>query len=142
MARDYIAGNQAAAVRMKSLIDRMSDDDLKREFDWGWTVAVALAHVAFFDRRVSRLLERWEKDGYGESPYDAHAINDAMLPAWRLIPVRDAAAEAIAAAAEADAAAARVPDVLLKQIQAGSVISLNRATHRTMHLDEIEALLG
>jgi hypothetical protein len=142
MGREYIAGNQASAVRMKSLIERMSDEDLKRTFDWGWTVSVALVHVAFFDRRAARLIERWEKEGYGPSPYDAHAINDAMLPAWLLIPPRDAVAEAIAAAAEADAAVARVPDELLKQIQAGSVISVNRATHRTMHLDEIEALLG
>jgi hypothetical protein len=142
VSRDYIATNQASFERLQALVDRASDEDLSKEFDWGWTVAVALAHVAFFDRRVSRLIERWEKEGYGESPYDAHAINDAMLPAWLLIPVRDAAAEAIAAATEADAAVARISDDLLKQIVNGGVASVNRANHRIMHLDDIDALLG
>lgn len=142
VARDYIAANQAAFERLQALVDRAIDDDLQRKFDWGWTVAVALAHVAFFDRRVSRLIERWEKDGFGPSPYDADAINDAMLPAWLLIAPRDAAMEAIAAAQEADAAVARLSDELLEQILAGGVISVTRATHRLMHLVEIEALLA
>lgn len=140
--RDYIAANQAANERLTSLVDRLSDDDLQRKFDWGWTVAVALAHVAFFDRRAARLVERWQSVGCGPSPYDADAINDAMLPAWLLIPPRAAAQEALAAAAEVDEAVANLTDDMLEQIVQGGSVNPNRATHRNMHLDEIEALLA
>lgn len=140
--RDYIAANRAATERLVSLVDRLSDDDLARKFDWGWTVAVALAHVAFFDRRAARLVERWQENGVGPSPYDADAINDAMLPAWLLIPPRAAANEALAAAAEVDEAVANLSDDLLEQILQGGSVNPNRAGHRTMHLNEIESLLA
>lgn len=142
MVRDYIAANQAATERLNSVIDRLSDDDLQRKFDWGWTVAVALAHVAFFDRRAARLVERWQCVGCGPSPYDADAINDAMLPAWLLIPPRAAAQEALAAAAEVDGLVANLPDNLLDQILQGGSVNPNRAVHRNNHLNEIEALLA
>jgi hypothetical protein len=140
--RDYIAANRVANERLVSLVDRLSDDDLERKFDWGWTVAVALAHVAFFDRRAARLVERWQENGVGPSPYDADAINDAMLPAWLLIPPRAAANEALAAAAEVDEAVANLSDDLLEQILQGGSVNPNRAGHRNMHLDEIELLLA
>jgi hypothetical protein len=142
MDRDYVASNRAATERMRALIDRLSDADLERRFDYGWSVSVALAHIAFFDRRTARLVERWRRDGYGPSPYDADAINDAMLPAWQLIPPRAAADEALAAAAEADVAVANLPDDLLAQVRQNGGIRTNRAEHRNNHIDEIEALIA
>ena len=142
MDRGYIDKNRAATERLRALTERMSDDDLQRTFDFGWSVAVALAHIAFFDRRTARLAERWQRDGYGPSPYDADAINDAMLPAWRLIPPRLAAEEAIAAAVEADEAVANLPDDLLATVREKGGIKLDRSEHRTNHLNEIEALLA
>lgn len=142
MEREYDAANRAATERLGALIDRLGDDDLERSFDWGWRVADALAHIAFFDRRTARLVERWRAAGFGPSPYDPDIINDAMLPAWKLIPPRAAAAEALAAAHEADAAVATLPDDLLAQVRQHGGIRLNRAEHRNGHLDQIEALLG
>ena len=140
--RGYIAANRAATERLRALTQRLSDDELERTFDFGWSVAVALAHIAFFDRRTARLAERWQRDGHGPSPYDADAINDAMLPAWRLIPPRLAAKEAIAAASEADEAVANLPADLLATIREKGGIKTDRSEHRNNHLNEIEALFA
>ena len=142
MDRGYVQTNRAATERLRALADRLSDEDLQRTFDFGWSVAVALAHIAFFDRRTARLAERWQRDGYGPSPYDPDAINDAMLPAWRLIPPRLAAEEAVAAAVEADEAVANLPDDLLATIRKQGGIRTDRSEHRNNHLNEIEALLA
>lgn len=142
MERDYVATNREATERLRALVERLSDDDLQRTLDNGWTVAVALVHIAFFDRRTARLAERWRRDGYGQSPYDADAINDAMLPAWQLIPPRAAANEALAAAAEADEAVANLPDDLLATIRERGGMRTNRAEHRNNHVAEIEALFA
>ena len=64
------------------------------------------------------------------------------LPAWELIPPRAAITEALAAAAEADAAVAKLPDDLLALIQENGGIRTDRAHHRNNHVDEIEALLA
>jgi hypothetical protein len=140
MDREYVSANQAAFDRLQAMVGRLTDDDLQRELDNGWTVSVALVHLAFFDRRAARLVERWQRDGYGPSPYDADAINDAMLPAWQLIPPRDAANEAFAAANEADAAVAGLSEDLLEQVRRHGGIKPNRAEHRENHLAEMEAL--
>jgi hypothetical protein len=142
MDREYISVNRAALDRLCAVVDSLSDDDLQRKLDNGWTVGVALAHLAFFDRRAARLVERWQRDGYGPSPYDPDAINDAMWPAWTLIPGRAAANEALAAAEEADAAVASLSDELLEQIMQGDSVRPNRANHRNLHLAEIEALFA
>jgi hypothetical protein len=142
MGRDYIASNSAATSRMRALAERLSDDDLQRKLDHGWSVAVAFLHIAFFDRRTSVLVERWQRDGYSPSPYDPDAINDAMLPAWELIPLRAAVAEALSAAIAADEAVANLSDDLLTTIQEQGGIRTDRAHHRDSHLDEVEALLA
>jgi len=142
MERDYVATNRAATERLRMLASRLSDDDLRRTLGNGWSVAVALVHIAFFDRRTARLAERWRRDGYGPSPYDADAINDAMLPAWQLIPPRAAVNEALAAADEADATVANLPDDLLATIRKKGGLRTNRAEHRLNHIEEIEALIS
>lgn len=43
----YIAGNDAERKRLKALVERLSDEELKRPMSAGWTVAGVLAHVVF-----------------------------------------------------------------------------------------------
>lgn len=139
MGRDFSVANQASLDRLRQFIANSSDNDLRRPMPDGWTVAAYLAHLAFFDRRAARLIERWGRDGIGPSPMDAHALNDAMKPALLLLAPSDAAAEAIAAAEEANAAVANLRDDLLDAILAGQAIKLDRSEHRNYHLDEFEA---
>ncbi|MGH2530707.1 MAG: DinB family protein [Thermomicrobiales bacterium] len=143
MDRSMIEGNAAAQERLRALIARLSDDDLRRDLGDGWTVAAALAHIAFWDRRAAVLLERWARAGLAPSPADADAINDAMLPQWLAIPPRAAAEDALAAAAAVDQRLAALSDDLARSIrEQRAQVQLDRSLHRIEHVDEIERLLG
>ena len=49
---DHVARNREQLERLRRLVARLGDDDLRRELPDGWTVADALAHLAFYDRRA------------------------------------------------------------------------------------------
>src|SRR5690242_875348 len=107
MDQAVLAANRASLDRLNALLDRLSDTDLAQPLTEGWTVGAALAHLAFYDRRVARLVERWEASEIADSPADADVINDAMKPAWLALTPRAVRTETRAAAAEGDAAIAR-----------------------------------
>lgn len=141
MDRSYVEENASSLTRLKQLVARLDDAQLRMEMADGWTVAAYLAHLAFWDRRASILLTRFASEPVAPSPYDPHLINDALLPQWRLIPPRQAAEDALVAAEEADQLAASVADDLLSHL-ASVPVGARRATHRTLHLDEIEPLFA
>ena len=62
MTRSYVTENSAQRARLRALVDRLTDAELARPLDAGWTVAAVLAHVAFWDQRALTLIERWERD--------------------------------------------------------------------------------
>ncbi len=60
--RSFVEKNRASTTRIRELAASLSDDDLKRPVGEHWTVAVALAHIAFWDRRVLGFrLNYWSK---------------------------------------------------------------------------------
>ena len=138
----HVAQNQEQLERLRRLVARLGDDDLKRELPDGWTVADALAHLAFYDRRAQILLERFAREGVFASPYDYETINAALPHLTRRIPPREIAAEVLAAAEAADHAAAAIPATLVGEIRRLNQVKLERADHRRSHLDDIESLLG
>ncbi len=138
----HVARNQEQRERLRRLVARLSDDDLRRELPDGWTVADALAHLAFYDRRAQILLERFAREGVFASPYDYETINAALPHLTRRIPPREITAEVLAAAEAADNAAAATPATLIGEIRRLNQVKLERAEHRRSHLDDIEALLG
>jgi hypothetical protein len=141
--RSFITLNRAARERLESAVGRLSDDDLHRELSDGWTVAAALAHVAFWDRRALVLVERWTKgEAPRPSPYDVDVANDAAHYLIRLLQPRDAADEALAAAIAIDRALENLDDGTLAAVQAIESPRVDRAKHRLDHLDEIELLLS
>ena len=147
--RTYVSENRAELERLRALVDRLSDRELSRPMEAGWTVAGVLAHLAFWDYRVVTLLDQWGPDSRGMVPraYDDEAsvdwINDASKPLCLGLPPRVAARMAIDAAVAADQ---RVAGLLETQLaanrDAGSPISVLRAQHRREHLDEIERALA
>jgi 7-keto-8-aminopelargonate synthetase-like enzyme len=139
---DHVARNQEQLERLRRLVARLGDDDLRRELPDGWTVADALAHLAFYDRRAQILLERFAREGVFASPYDYETINAALPHLTRRIPPRDVVAEVLAAAEAADRAAADTPGTLVDEIRRLNKVKLERAEHRRSHLDDIESLLG
>jgi 7-keto-8-aminopelargonate synthetase-like enzyme len=139
---DHVAQNQEQLERLRRLVARLGDDDLRRELPDGWTVADALAHLAFYDRRAQILLERFAREGVFASPYDYETINAALPHLTRRIPPREIIAEVLAAAEAADRAAAATPETLVDEIRRLNQVKLERAEHRRSHLDDIESLLG
>lgn len=142
--RSFIEENRVQRERLRALVARLSEAEVGRAVGDGWTVAATLAHVAFWDQRVLRLLDRFERQGVGPSPHppDVDAINDAAQALCLAIEPRVAAQLAIDSAMQVDARLERLSDGMLAQlIAAGNPIKLLRAEHREYHLDEIESIL-
>jgi hypothetical protein len=140
-----IEADNASRERLRALIDRLSDSELAKPMPDGWTVAAVLAHMAFWDRRATVLVERWTRERRGPEPRelndDVAQINDGAKPQWLALDARAAANEALAAADAADRTMAHASDELIEQMYAGSSVNPSRADHRTEHLNQIEDAL-
>jgi hypothetical protein len=133
--------------RLEELVRRLTDEQLATRMGEHWTVAVALAHMSFWDRRAATLVEAWRRQGtiqsVGEGVDTSEVLNDALLPTWRALPPRAAAEEAVAAARAADGILDEAGPTMVEQIMsAGPSINPARGIHRAEHLDEIERTLG
>ena len=79
--RPFIERNAVERARLEALVARLSNDDLARTLDGGWTVAAKLAHLAFWEQRALVLLAKWQREGaVRPSPVDEDVVNDALLP--------------------------------------------------------------
>jgi hypothetical protein len=147
LERAHEAENDAERERLRALVARLSDDELRRPMPAGWTVAAMLAHIGFWDARAICLLDKWGR-GVAPSaadyePEDVDWINDSAKPLCLALPPRDAARLALRLAEEADGKVAALSDAMLATIQtAGSPFNLSRAEHRREHLDDIERALS
>jgi uncharacterized damage-inducible protein DinB len=145
--RSYVAENDAERERLRALARRLSDQDLARPMDAGWTVAAVLAHLAFWDQRIVVLLDQWERKGASWTPpleeaRDVDWINDAAKLLCLALPPRVAAELALAVAETVDRRVAAVSDAIIEaNARAGAPLNWRRAEHRREHLDEIERAL-
>jgi Mycothiol maleylpyruvate isomerase N-terminal domain len=148
MAPSYVTENNHERGRLRALVDRLSDGELARPLDAGWTVGAVLAHLAFWDQRALILIERWEKEGPRAVPrsidgQDVDWINDSAKALCLALPPRAAARLAVAVA---DAVDRRVEmlsaELVAANAAAGGPINLLRAEHRREHVDEIERAVG
>lgn len=106
-----------------------------------WTVAIALAHLAFWDRRVLYVLDMTERAGKLSAPTIDVAVNDLSLPLWAAIPARESARIAVETAAALDQRLENYPPKLLAEIYDYNRRFVLRALHRGEHLDEVDAAL-
>lgn len=137
-AADSIAGSNAAErQRLRDLVAGLGEEDFQRDLQRGWTVGAALAHIAFWDRRISVLIDRWLRDGLTPSEVDLDVINDALLPQWRLVPAREAAQDLLAAMEEMDRKVEALPAELVTEIVTRKLANLDRGNHRRGHRQEI-----
>ena len=144
MEARYVAENAAQRARLRTLVARLSDGDLSRSMDHGWTVGVALAHLAFWDRLYLGMLEDWEQAGAVKLPPTgtADATNDAMLSQWLNASPADLKQEVLAAAEAMDRKIEVLPATLVEAILPERPRMMNRSLHRREHLDEIERVLA
>jgi hypothetical protein len=139
--RSFVELNRAATGRLRALAARLSDEELQQPVGQHWTVAITLAHLAFWDRRVLYVLDMTEQAGRLFVPEIDLFVNDLSLPLWAAIPPRAAAQIAIETAETLDNRLAEYPPVLLEAIYHYNERWVVRATHRGAHLDEVDAVL-
>lgn len=145
--RAYVAANDAERERLRALVERLREDDLRLPMPAGWTVAGTLAHIAFWDARVIALLDKYAGGAAPSAadyePEDVDWINDAAKPLCLALPPADAARLTLRLAEEADQKVAALSDAMLRTLRdADSPVELFRATHRREHLDDIERVLN
>lgn len=144
MNRQFISENARGRERLRNLVNNITDEELTTTlYEEGWTVAVALAHLAFWDKRRLVLVRRWKQEGVTPTPIvDENLINDTLVPFLLTIPPRKAAELATLMAETLDHELEEASPDLIAAIDAlGDRHALNRSIHRKMHLDDIEALL-
>src|SRR2546428_11592374 len=145
--RSYIAENDTQRERLRSLVRRLTDQELGRPMSAGWTIAGVLGHLAVWDQRLLVLLERWEREGPAAVPraLDHTAvdwINDAAKPLLLALLTRRGGDLAVSIAlAGAPQGKALPAGVVRPNRAAGSPVNLLRAQHRREHLDEIQRAL-
>ena len=142
MERDFVAENARERERLKSLVSRLTDAQLSRPLDPTWTIAVAFAHLAFWDQRCLSLIRKWKSSGVSPSPIDIDVTNDCLLPLWKALAPRAAANLAVLSAEAVDRALEEASSDLISAIMSlGERFRLYRSEHRKQHLDEIEQAL-
>ncbi len=139
--RSFIERNRASTNRIRALAARLTDEQMQHPVGEHWTVAIALAHLAFWDRRVMYVLDMTERDRKLFIAEIDIFVNDLSLPLWAAIPPRQAARIAIETAETLDARLESFPPVLLDEIHTYNKRWVERSLHRGEHLDEVDAAL-
>lgn len=137
----YVERNRASTARIRALAARLSDEELQHPVGEHWTVAITLAHLAFWDRRALHALDATAKAGELVAPDIDIVVNDYSLPLWAAIPPRAAATIAIESAEALDARLESYPPALLEIVHDFYPRWVVRAAHRNEHLDEVDAAL-
>lgn len=145
MDPDLLVQNELTRDSLARLVGKLSDDDLAHDLGDGWTVAVALAHLAFWDEHAALKLEHYID---GAAPhhipdwYD-EVFNGAIEPLLRALPPRAAADLALAAAEHVTRVLRVLEDDLCARLEAHEEgYLLRRFNHRQEHINQIEAALG
>lgn len=142
----YNERNRRERERMRALVQRLGDDELRRSVNEHWTVAALLLHIAFWDARNRWLTDRVRSgipfSSSDVEPDDVTWINDSMRPFLHAISPREAARLALRLAEEADAGVASLAPERTWPTDPTSLVNPMRAEHRAEHLDQIEAALG
>ena len=143
MERQFVNENTKERERLRKLVNEMTDEELRLIiYKEGWTIAVVLAHLAFWDKRRRVLLRKWRQKGVAPSLFEENILNDALVPFLLAIPPRKAADLSILTAEALDHELEELSPDLVAAIDAlKDRHAFNRSIHRKMHLDEIEALL-
>jgi hypothetical protein len=133
--------NRASTGRIKKLASALTDGEMQTRVGEHWTVAIALAHISFWDRRVLCVLDMTAKEGKLSAPQIDIVANDLSLPLWAAIPPREAARIAVETSEELDKRLEEYPQDLLEEIFNYNKRWVIRALHRNGHLDEADAAL-
>jgi hypothetical protein len=139
MANSFDERNERSLADLRVFVATLSDDQLHQPLDNGWTVSASLCHLAYWDRRASQILMRLRQDeNFRSGSENADVINDALLYQWRRIPSQEAVAELLEAGDEVNGLIAGLDEVTAQRWRGLQVFALDRAEHRSEHLDELK----
>ena len=145
--RAFELANAEATAALADLASTLTVEDLERDLGGGWTVAMAFAHLAFWDQRMIVILRRWLAEGFDSSPIDSQVVNDALKVVCHAIEPRTAVELCLSSAEAVDAEFDTLTPELVKQLEEHAAATetqfrMNRSLHRNAHLDDIQALLA
>jgi len=140
---DYQTANAAARDRILALVTDLSDEQLMAPVGEEWTIAAALAHLAFWDRvHIGRLRRALDEGLTAPPPLPdglADIINNGEVFGWRRIPVRDTVDLFAASSGDADAFVNTLDAAVVEAAHgAGAGRLIERFRHRTEHGDAIQ----
>lgn len=141
----WLVQNDEERRRLMELVERVSDEELRRIVHDEWTVAAKLGHLAFWDRLALQYFDRFiagEEIEDGAAEWQDHVLNDAALHDWLALEPRLVARMAVEAATAMDSAVAALPGSAIEELYAAESWLLRRFRHRAEHLDELETALG
>ncbi len=141
MDRSFVESNRAATGHIRR-VAQVPDAQMQLPVGADWTVAITLAHLAFWDRRVQLVLDGTERDGKLFAVELNVLVNDMLLPTWAAVPAREAARLAVETAEALDRRLENFPAALLEQVYAHNERWVLRALHREEHLAEVEKALA
>jgi hypothetical protein len=133
--------NRLSRERIRTLAERLTDEEMHTRVGEHWTVGVVFAHLAWWDRRVMYVLDMTEKNGEVFNPEIDIFVNDLSLPLWLAVPPRQAARIAIETCETLDRRLEAYHPALLEEIYNFNKRWVIRALHRNEHLDEADAAL-
>jgi hypothetical protein len=138
--RSFIERNRISTNRIREMAG-LSDAEMGTPVGEHWTVAILLAHLAFWDRRVMLILDATERDHKITAAQIDIGVNDLSLPLWAAVPPREALRIASETAQALDQRLETFAPDLLAELQAVSPRWVDRSLHRNEHLDEAVAAL-
>ena len=143
--RTYSEPNRRERERLRALVERLSDEELRQPVNEFWTVAGIFGHIAFWDARALVLAGKLERGipftASDVEPDDVTWINDSARPLILAIAPREAARLALRLAEETDRRVAALPANKMWPLDQTSPLNPLRASHRGEHLDDIDAAL-
>lgn len=147
MSFPYSEQNATSRQRLVDLTHRLSEEDFARSTDYGWTASALLAHLAFWDLRMSAILHRWQEEGLDPSPNDMMVVNEALKTLCHAMEPRATVNLALSAAEQIDSELDSLTAERTKELEEHAAATetqfrMNRSLHRNAHLDDIEALLN
>lgn len=136
-----LKSNTTSTDRLRALVERLSDEDLNRSLGGNWTVALALAHLAFWDARQVAALHRFAGgEPFPSEDMAANATLEAIAAGFNPKTIGQAAVDA---AQQLDQLVESLTTQQVDALQNANLsYAIERAAHRDEHVQQIEAALG
>ena len=141
----YVQDNKVERERLLSLMKALRESDFARKLPNGWTISVALAHLAFWDLRQTYMLKNWLEQGVQPATIasmNPDAINGPLATLSEVIPTKAVVKLLTEAVEGVDAIVEKLTQAQVDElVNAGLERNIHRALHRRYHLEKIEKAL-